>query len=131
VATPDRLNSIIDTMLRPGPQAPAQNAQGTGDPRAEISRILSVSWQRGEISGDDRAYVARLVAARTGIPEEEARRRVDSAIEQAKQAANQARKMAAILAFLIGAASLFAGAAAYWGATMGGQHRDEALVGIR
>ena len=125
----DRLGTIMDTMLRPAPAAAGTPAAPAADPRAEISRVLSVSWSRGEISGDDRAYLARLVASRTGIPEEEARRRVETAIEQAKQAANQARKMAAILAFLIGAASILAAGAAWWGATAGGQHRDEALLG--
>jgi hypothetical protein len=122
----DQMNGYIDTMLRAGPQATGQ--QRADDPRAEIGRILSASMARGEVTAEDRTYIARLVAARAGIPEDEARRRVDAAIEQAKQAADKARKAAAILAFLIGAASLLAAGAAYWGATAGGQHRDEAIM---
>jgi hypothetical protein len=117
----ESLGRISDVMLRPA--QPNANA----DPRAEITRLLSTSAARGEVGNDDRAYLAKVVAARAGLPEEEARKRVDAAIEQAKDAANKARKAAAILAFLIGAASLFAAGAAYWGATMGGQHRNESL----
>ena len=60
-----------------------------------------------------------------GIPPEEARKRVDATIEQAKQAANTARKAAAGIAFLIGALSMFAAGAAYWAAMAGGRERDE------
>lgn len=123
----DRVTGYIDNMLRTAPR-PA-DAQGRGeDPRAEIGRILSASASRGSVTTEDRTYIAQLVAARTGLSEEEARRRVDTAIEEAKKAADTARKMAAILAFLIGASSLFAAGAAYWGATAGGQHRDEAMM---
>jgi hypothetical protein len=115
----DPLGGIVDGVLRPAQPRP------NDDPRAEITRVMGKSFSRGEITNEDRTYLARLVAARAGIPEDEARRRVDTAIEQAKQAADRARKMAAILAFLIGAASLFAAGAAYWAATLGGQHRDE------
>jgi hypothetical protein len=117
--TPDPLGRITDTMLRP-----AQPNQSS-DPRAEVTRVLSSTMSRGEINNEDRAYLARIISARAGIPEDEARRRVDSAIEQAKQAADRARKAAAILAFLIGAATLLSAGAAYWGATVGGEHRDQ------
>jgi hypothetical protein len=117
----DSVARLSDVMLRPA--QPDPNA----DPRAEIGRVLSGSVSRGEVSDDDRAYLAKVVSAKAGIPEDEARKRVDSAIEQAKAAADKARKAAAILAFLIGAASLFSAGAAYWGATMGGQHRNESL----
>jgi hypothetical protein len=116
----DSINRVADTMLRSA--QPNANA----DPRAEITRVLSASASRGEVTDEDRAYLARVVAARAGIPEDEARKRVDSAIEQAKAAADKARKAAAILAFLIGATSLFSAGAACWGATMGGQNRREA-----
>jgi hypothetical protein len=125
----DRIAGYIDNMLRTAPRpADAQGAGRAEDPRAEISRIMTSSIARGSISAEDRTYVVQLVAARTGLSEDEVRRRVDAAIEEAKSAANAARKMAAILAFLIGASSLFAAGAAYWGATAGGRHRDEAMM---
>jgi hypothetical protein len=116
----DSVSHISDVLLR------SAQPNADTDPRAEITRVLGASASRGEVTGEDRAYLARVVAARTAIPEDEARKRVGTAIEQVKAAADKARKAAAVLAFLIGAASLFAAGAAYWGATMGGQHRREA-----
>jgi CHASE3 domain sensor protein len=87
--------------------------------------ITTNALTRGEISNEDRDYVARIVAAEARIPPEDARKRVDATIEQAKQAANTARKATAGIAFLIGALSMFAAGAAYWAAMAGGRERDE------
>jgi len=125
-ASNGQVTGFVDTLVRPGAQAsPAAVSQDT---RNEISRILSNAYSRGEISADDRAYIARIVAGRAGIPEEEARRRVDATIEQAKQAAETARKATAILAFLVGAASILSAGAAAWAAKAGGEQRDETSV---
>ena len=119
----DRVSQIIDTMTRPGPGNAGRAS--IENPRAEVARVLSSSALRGEISGDDRDYVARIVAAQSGIPQDEARKRVDAGIEQAKQAANAARKTAAWLAFLIGAVSVLSAGAALWAAGAGGREREE------
>ena len=83
----------------------------------------------------DRTALARLVAARTGLDEAAAAQRVDEAQKQAdelaakaKEAANVARKVGIVSAFLIAASLLIGFAAAYWAAGMGGRHRDEATV---
>lgn len=132
----DRINELADSMLRAAPRPGEAPTRGE-DSRAEVVRIMTASLRRGDVSNEDRTYLAQVVAARAGIPEDEARRRVDAtidqakqAMEQAKQAADKARKAAAILAFLLGAASLLAAGAAYWGATMGGQHRDEGMASV-
>ncbi len=123
----DRVGGVIDQLLRPAPGAAGQ--AGAQDPRADIGRILSSdTLSRGEISNADRDYIAGVVATRAQIPPEEARKRVDAAIEQAKEAADTARKIAAALAFLIGATSILAAGAAYWAAGAGGRQRDENLA---
>jgi hypothetical protein len=123
-ARSDGVSSAIDRMLRVGTADPASTL-APRDSRAEIARVFSTSaLTRGEITNDDRDYVARLVAAETRINPEEARKRVDATIEQAKAAANKARKTTAGIAFLIGALSMFAAAAAYWAAMAGGRERD-------
>jgi hypothetical protein len=119
-----RLEGIVGSLLRPGPNSTAR----AENPRAEMARIFSSSaLTRGEISNEDRDYAARIVATETGSPQDEARKQVDSAIEQAKQAANAARKVTAALAFLIGAISIIAAGAAYWAATAGGRQREDAI----
>jgi hypothetical protein len=122
----DQVSGFVDTMLRaPAGATPAQS----DDPRQEITRVFSNSISRGQVTEADRAYVAQLIARRTGIAEDEARRRVDTAIEGAKAAANKARKTAATIAFLIALSSLLAAGAAYWGAMWGGRHRDQERLG--
>lgn len=122
-ARSDAVSSALDRMMRTNPD-PA-NAAAPRDSRAEVARVITTNaLTRGEISNEDRDYVARIVAAEARIPPDEARKRVDATIEQAKQAANTARKAAAGIAFLIGALSIFAAGAAYWAAMAGGRERD-------
>lgn len=129
-ATPDQIAAISDGLMRADPRA-ASNAGAGEDQRSAVARIFAASVARGQVSEDDKTYLVRLVAARSGQNEEEARRRVDAAIaevrayaESAKQAADKARKAAIILAFLIAAGSIVSAGAAYWAATTGGEHRD-------
>jgi len=122
------MSSIIDAMLRPAAdqnQAPLQRQNAS----AEVTRILSEAVAQGRITNDVRDYVARIVASEAGIPQDDARKRVDTAIEEAKQAADKARKLAIVLAFLIGAVSVIAAGAAYWAAVAGGRMREEVIVG--
>ncbi len=92
--------------------------------RAEAGRILLAATGRRGIAPEDRAYLVRLVAARTGISQPDAERRVDDAIAGATTAVRKARRSAVILAFAT-AVSLLVGAAAAWYAScVGGRHRD-------
>jgi hypothetical protein len=118
----------LDSLYRPVNPAPAPAAgtqanQGNQDVRAESSRLL-LSGVSGDLQPADRTYLAQLVAARTGLSQEDAEKRVDATIAQAKQAADTARKAAATVS-LMTALSLMIGAfvAAAAGA-MGGRHRD-------
>lgn len=121
----DRVGGILDTMMRAGPGDAASPA-AVENPRAEVGRILSSSaLTRGTITNEDRDYVARIVATQAKIPPDEARKRVDAAIEQGKQAAEAARKVATWTAFLIAAVSVLAAGAAYWAAGAGGREREE------
>jgi hypothetical protein len=54
--------------------------------RAEAGRILLAATGRQGITPDDRAYLARLVAARTGLAQPDAERRVEEAITAASTA---------------------------------------------
>jgi uncharacterized tellurite resistance protein B-like protein len=102
--------------------------------REEISRIVRIALD-GEISAEDRTYVAQIVASETGIPQAEAEQRVDQMIERAKaakaeametakQAADAARQ-AGMYTALWAAVAMLAGAfAASLAATWGGRARD-------
>jgi hypothetical protein len=84
------------------------------------------------MAADDRAYLERLIAARTGLTAADATARVDAvlqrageAAEQARQAAETARKAGATFA-LVGALSLLIGAfIASAAAALGGRLRND------
>ena len=94
--------------------------------RAELGRIVTTSWQaRSDLSAADRDYVTRVVAARTGLSQAEAERRVIEVSARARAAADEARKGAMKLSLWL-AASMLAGAfAASLAALEGGVYRDE------
>jgi hypothetical protein len=117
--------------LPAGTAAPAGTAS---DFRGEATRILATGVT-GTVSDEDKAYLAQLVATNTGLPEDQAKARVDqvmTAVDTAKQkaldAAETARKTAVIAAFLTAASLLVSAVGAYWAAMKGGRHRDEGTV---
>ena len=83
---------------------------------------------QGQLSADDRAYLAQLVAQRTGVTEEEAARQVAGIENQArdavKQAADKAAKAGAFISFWTFMSLLFGGAAATLAGMLGGKLRD-------
>jgi hypothetical protein len=123
-ATTDPMDVVLDTLLRP---ATPRAGQPGDDPRPQISRTLTTSIATGSLSQQNRAYLAQLVAQRSGLSPEEAAKRVDEAFNTARQTADKARR-AAVLAGLVTAISLLISfAAAWWAATKGGEHRDNAV----
>jgi hypothetical protein len=120
----------VDKLFRSSnPGAPAaataQNAPNANTPRAEVLRLWTASFaQRKDLAPEDRAYIARLVAAQTGLSPDEAQKRVDQVVTEAKSALDQARHGAAKLSFWLTAALLFGAFAASLAAVEGGMLRD-------
>lgn len=125
----------VDLLMRP---AAAQNGQPAGAgqgreiteaERGQVGRILATSLAQGSISEGDRQYLTQVVADRTGLPREEAERRITQTYEQAKAAAletaDTVRKATSFAGFWIVFIMLAAGLTAWWGGTIGGHHRDE------
>jgi hypothetical protein len=114
---------FVDALFR----ADSPAAQPAGDPgaqRAEASRIMAKAIRDGSLNQADRAYLAKLVAARTGLALPDAEKRVDEVAANVRDALDAARRAAAHLALWL-AASLFIGAfAASLAALEGGQLRD-------
>jgi hypothetical protein len=116
----------VDTLFRPDPAAPAAAPAANADAsRAEVSRLWTSSFRNGgELSAADRTYVARVVAARTGLSQAAAEQRVNEVITQTKQAADQARKAAAQFSLWLAASLLLGALGASLAAVEGGQLRD-------
>jgi hypothetical protein len=122
---------LVDRFLRPGPSATEPVSTDTRD---EVGRILSAVGD-GELDAGDRQYLTSTIAARAGVDEATATQRVDQLVADAKQveaeareAADTARRITMIVAFLTAASLLVSGAAAYFGATLGGNHRDKQSI---
>ncbi len=105
---------------------------GAVDPRAEAGRIIVNDSAAGAVPDVDRAYLIGLVAIHTGLSETDAGRRVDefianvsSAVDQAKAAADAARKDAAEVSIYTALAMLIGAFIASVAAVLGGRLRDE------
>ncbi len=93
--------------------------------RPEVLRLWTAGFRDNQdFSAADRTYMTQLVAARTGLSQADADKRVNDVIAEAKTAADEARKGAAKLSFWLTAAMLFGAFAASLAAVEGGSLRD-------
>jgi hypothetical protein len=98
---------------------------------SEVGRIVAVGMAKGEFNPGDRAYLGTLVAARTGLAQPEAEKRVNDVLTQikaaetaAREAAETARKAAAYASLWIFLSLLIGAFCASYAATIGGRQRD-------
>jgi hypothetical protein len=118
------MDGYIDTLLRTDAPA-AQNAGSAQDSRPELLRLFSSSFRNGgDLKPADRDYVSKLVAARTGLSQADADKRVNDVVTQVKADTDAARKAAAQLAFWLTASLLVGAFCASLAATEGGGLRD-------
>jgi hypothetical protein len=118
------MDGYVDTLLRSDTPA-APNAGNASDPRGEMVRLFTNSFRNGgELKPNDRAYVSKVVAARTGMSQADADKRVNDVVTQIKADADAARKAAAHLAFWLTASLLLGAFCASLAATEGGGLRD-------
>jgi hypothetical protein len=135
---------FVDLLLRPGSGTASAAGQrpsdtvGAGaagaqpasnaDIRAEASRILIRSISQAGLDDNDRAYLAQVVSARTGLPPDEAQRRVamveSKTREAVKETADKTAKAGAYFSFWTFMSLLFGGTAATLAGILGGQLRD-------
>ena len=102
------------------------------DTRGEATHILVRGMSDGDMSPADRTYLAQLVAAKTGVDQTEAQKRVDDVIaqtkaaeEKVKEAADQARKTSAKIAIYTALSMVIGAFIASVAAGFGGRLRDE------
>jgi hypothetical protein len=118
------MDGYVDTLLRS--DNPASQAAGNGnEKRGELLRLFASSFRNGgEPRPTDRAYVSKVVAARTGLSPADADKRVNEVVTQAKTDLDAARKASAQLAFWLTASLLVGAFCASLAATEGGGLRD-------
>jgi hypothetical protein len=118
------MDQYVDTLFRPT----TPSAQTQGDPgaaRSEMVRLFTTSFRSGsEMKPADRAYVTKVVAARTGLSEADADKRVNEVVTEVKADLDATRKASAKLAFWLTASLLIGAFCASLAATEGGGLRD-------
>jgi hypothetical protein len=111
-----------DVLLRSTNSEAAASAPAI---HAEVARTLSRAATPTGLAGDDRSYLASLVAGRTGLALEQAVARVDSAVIAVRKSADEARKAASATSFFTALAMVIGAFIASVAAALGGQQRDE------
>ena len=105
----------------------------------ETGRIMARSLANGEIAPADKTYVAQQIAAKTGISQPDAEKRIDDTIGQAKaaaakaeqtakDAADAARKGASYLSLWLFISMLVGAFSSSLAATWGGKARDASVA---
>jgi hypothetical protein len=122
----DQLGYYVDSLLRT-PQG--HQTATTDQDRAQVTRVLATAIRDGRLSDEDRSYLAGLVAARSGLSQEEAQTRVQNIVNQTrdtlKQVADTTRRAAEYVAFWTFMSLLFGAVCATLGGLLGGELRDE------
>jgi hypothetical protein len=129
----DPTGYFVDSLYRS--DRPATNDAGASasgrDVRVETSRILLNGLRNGDVPATDKTYLAQLVAARTGLSQADATKRVDDVLAQekaaeakVKQAADAARKAGAAFSIATALAMLVGAFIASVAGAMGGRKRD-------
>jgi hypothetical protein len=118
--TADFNNYFIDSLFRSDP------AHSQTDPSlsAEAGRIFAHSIGQKETHSADVAYLSKLVAAKTGLSQVDAEKRVSQVFTDARQAEDSARQAASHLLLWIFLALLIGAFSASYAATIGGRQRD-------
>ena len=130
----------LDSLFRKAPTVGAAPDASQGGPQQpiptpEVGRIFAQSLKSGELSKEDSQYIGQLIAARTGISQEDAEKRVDDAFAKSKaalaeaetkarEAADAARKASAYASLWLFVTLLIGAFSASLAATFGGRRRD-------
>jgi hypothetical protein len=127
-----RLGYLVDLLTR-APQ-PGQGAGSIDADHGRIVRVLEDAVREGKLPAGDRTYLATLVAAKTGVSQDDAERRVDDTVNRAqesiRQVADATRKAGARVALLTFVSMLIGAVAATLGGILGGELRDESLFAL-
>jgi hypothetical protein len=120
------MDGYVDTLLRSDAPASQNSANANAsDSRGEMVRLFTSSFRNGgELKPTDREYVSKVVAARTGLSQADADKRVNDVVTQVKADTDAARKATAQLAFWLTASLLLGAFCASLAATEGGGLRD-------
>jgi hypothetical protein len=112
---------FVDTLFRSDTPNPVRS---DAQVNAEAKLIYANALRQGTLPEADRTYLAKLVAAKTGIDQTAAEQRVTEVFAEIQRAAETTRKAAAHLSLWVFVALLIGAFCASYAATIGGRERD-------
>jgi hypothetical protein len=115
---------FVDTLFRADAAKP-DNARSINN---EAGIIFATGLRQGSLSTADKTYLTQLVAARTGMTQGEADKRVSDVFASAQEAAETTRKAVARSLLWTFAALLIGAFCASLSATIGGKQRDNVVI---
>ena len=116
---------FVDTLFRSDRVKPESNGASV---LGEVGRVFATSLRQGDLPAADKSYLAQLVAARTGLSQTDAERRVSDVFAGAQQAADTARHAIAHTLLWVFLALLIGAFCASFAATIGGRQRDHVVI---
>jgi hypothetical protein len=112
---------FVDTLFR-SDRVTAE--AGDTAAKTEAERIVGKGLTESQMPAADQNYLAQLVAARTGISQQDAEKRVSDVIREARQTEDTARKATAHFLLWLFLSLLMGAFSASLAATVGGRQRD-------
>jgi hypothetical protein len=116
---------FVDTLFRSGRVGVENADREDRSAPPDAGRIFANAIRQNQMPPADRSYLARVIAARTGINQSDAEQRVNDVFADAQQAEDRARKATAHLLLWLFLALLMGAFSASLSATMGGRQRDQ------
>jgi hypothetical protein len=112
---------FLDSLFRSDLPDAARNDSPT---RIEVGSIFANGLRSGQLPEADKTYLVKLVTANTGLTQADAENRVSQVFDEARQAADTARKAVAHSLYWLFLALLVGAFCASYAATIGGKQRD-------
>jgi hypothetical protein len=116
---------FVDTLFRSDRVKPESNGASV---LGEVGRVFATSLRQGDLPAADKSYLAQLVAARTGLSQTDAEKRVSDVFARAQQAVDIGRKAIARGLLWVSFALLIGAFCASVAATIGGRQRDHVVI---
>jgi hypothetical protein len=116
----ERLMRPQTAIAQPAP-ATALSDAGKTQASALLTRMMTVS------NDADQAFLVSEVSSQAGVPEAEAKTRVEQTLAEMRTAADKARRFGIVLAFFTAVSLLLSAVSAWWAAVKGGEHRDQGI----
>jgi hypothetical protein len=116
---------FVDLLLRANPSS-TERADVTD--RGMVQRTFDHALGQRDMPPADRSYLAQVVAARTGMNEPDAEKRVSDVFEQSQSAADKVRSAIARFSLWLFVALLCGAFCASYAGTIGGRQRDHVPV---